>query len=94
MRRLIAALVIAASSASLLAVTIAEAEAQTRRKKAPRTLVIKQRSFTDSGKYPPVGSLQRYVTMDSAHPFPAYYHHRGLYGGETLPGRFGVFSPH
>ncbi len=92
-RRAVATLVIAASSAAMLAVTVASAEAQSRKKKNPRQLTITQRSFLDSGKYPPVGSMQRYVTMDTAHNFPAYLHHRSRYGAETLPGRFGAWSP-
>lgn len=94
MRRFFTALVLAAASASLLAATIANADAQTRKKKSPRELTITQRSFLDSGKYPPVGSMQRHVTMDTHLNVPAYMHHRGRYGGETLPGRFGPWSPH
>ena len=93
MRHILTALVIAASSATLLAATMVSADAQTRKKKDPRTLVIQQRSFLDSGKIPLFGSMNRYVIMDTQHGFPAYYHQRGRYGAETLPGRFGPFQP-
>ena len=91
MRRLLPALVVAAFSASLLA--SAAAEAQTRKKTSPRPLTITQRSFLDSGKIPLMGSLNRYVTMDTQLNYPAYSHQRGRYGMETLPGRFGAFWP-
>lgn len=93
MRRILAALVITAGSAALLAASVISAEAQTRKKKSPRQLTITQRNFLDSGKYPPVGSMNRYVTMDTTHGYPAYMYQRGRYGLETLPGRFGPWSP-
>ena len=92
MRRLIAVLTLFAGAGTLLAVTILEANAQARRG-GPRTLTIKQRSFLDSGKYPPAGSMQRYVTNDTANYSPPYGHMGARYGMETLPGRFGPFSP-
>lgn len=92
MRRIFAALTIAAASAALLAASIASADAQTR-KKGPRQLTITKRSFLDNGKYPPVGSMQRYVTMYTQTNYLPYYDQRGRYGAETLPGRFGPFSP-
>ncbi len=93
MRHILTALAIFASSTAFVAVTVESAEAQARKRTAPRTLVIQQRSFLDSGKHPLPGSLNRYVTNDIQHPHPAYYHQRGRYGLETLPGRFGAFSP-
>jgi len=92
MRRLFAALALAAGSAAMLAMTVASAEAQSR-KKNPRQLTITQRSFLDNGKYPPVGSTRRYVTMFSDHNYLPYHDHRSRYGLETLPGRFGPWSP-
>ena len=91
MRRLFPAFVIAAFSASLLA--SAAAEAQTRKKTSPRPLTITPRSFLDSGKVPLMGSLNRYVIMDTVHNYPAYSHQRSRYGMEMLPGRFGAFWP-
>ncbi len=92
MRRFYTALVIAASTASFLAITAASADAQTR-KKNPRLLVITKRSFLDSGNYPAIGSMNRYVTMDTVYGYPAYMSQRGRYGLETLPGRFGPNWP-
>ncbi len=92
MRRIFTALVIAASTATFLAATIVSADARTR-KKNPRVLVITKRSFLDSGKYPAIGSMNRYVTMDTVFGYPAYMSQRGRYGLETLPGRFGPSWP-
>ena len=92
MRRLFTALVIAASTVGFLAAMVASADARTR-KKNPRILVITKRSFLDSGKYPAVGSMNRYVTMDTVYGSPAYMSQRSRYGLETLPGRFGPNWP-
>lgn len=90
MRRIFAALTIATASAALLAVSSAEAQS---RKQGPRQLTITKRSFLDNGKYPPVGSMQRHVTMYTQTNYLPFYDQRGRYGVETLPGRFGPFSP-
>ena len=63
-RRAVATLVIAASSAAMLAVTVASAEAQSRKKKNPRQLTITQRSFLDSGQ------LRSEVFGEQARHFP------------------------
>lgn len=94
MRRIFAVLALAAGSAAMLAMTVASAEAQSRKKKNPRQLTITQRSFLDNGKVPPPGSMHRYVTIGTAHNLPPYMHHSSRYGAETLPGRFGPWSPH
>ena len=56
-------------------------------------LLVKKRPFTDSGRVVPVGTEANYVYDTMQHQHTAdYYTNRGAYGGETLPGRFGVFG--
>ena len=81
------------TAAVAMAFTTVAAEAQSRKKNPPRQITITKRSFLDNGKYPPVGSMQRYTTMYTQTNFPAYYHQRSRYGVETLPGRFGPMQP-
>ena len=92
MRRLFTAFVIAASSATLLAATMASADAQTR-KKNPRQITITKRSFLDSGKHPLPGTMNRYVTMDTHYGVRPYHNTFVGSGSSSLPGRFGPFWP-
>ena len=56
----------------------------------PRRVVIQGRSFFDSGKQVPVGSLQNYVTTSTTLNRPIYSTFRpDSFGGDILPGRFG-----
>lgn len=90
MRRLTSLILTAAASAALLSASIATADAQ-RRGERPLT-IRKSKSFLNPGYYPPVGSLQKYVTNQTELGKPAYYHPRSSFGQSTLPGRFGVFG--
>lgn len=92
MRKSFALFALAGAAAALVFTSVA-AEAQSRKKNAPRQLTITKRSFLDNGKYPPIGSMNRYATMYTQHNYLPYYDQRGRYGVETLPGRFGAFSP-
>jgi hypothetical protein len=76
---------LAAGSLALLTATISTAEAQSR-----RTVVIKKRSFLDSGRVVPVGSLSGYVTIGTIYNKPAFYNQRSQYGTETLPRTFDI----
>lgn len=92
MRRFIAAVLIAAGSAGFLAVTISDADAQSRKKnKNARELTVRGRAFTDSGKHPLPGSQHRYVEQFTHTNQPAYSY-QGRYG-QSLPGQFGAFQP-
>ena len=79
-----ACLAVAASVAALFVATTADAQAR-----SSRPLIVKKRSFLDTGKVVPVGSESRY--LDSNVRFnrtPDYYSQRGRYGNEMLPGPF------
>jgi hypothetical protein len=77
-------LTLAAALAAVF-VSTAAAEAQSR----SRQLIIKKRSFLDTGNVVPVGSQSRYVTDTiRINRTPDYYAQRGRYGLETLPGPF------
>jgi len=90
MRRF-AKLMLAAGSLALLAGTITSAEAQSRRYRGERpTVVIKKRSFLDSGRVVPVGSLSGYVNVGTIYNKPAFYNQRSQYGTETLPRTFDI----
>ena len=81
-------LMFAAGLLALLAATITAAEAQGRRDRgATPTVVIKKRSFLDSGTVVPVGSLSNYVNVGAAYVNPPYGNRRSAYGRETLPRR-------
>jgi hypothetical protein len=55
-----------------------------------RVLTIHGRSFIDSGKKAPVGSLQNYVTQSTTLNQPAYSTYLpDSFGSDVLPGRFG-----
>ena len=86
-------LVVAASFAAALAgATIAEAKAKPHHRSA-RALLVKKRPFTDAGRVVPVGTESNYVTDSTMRGRTSdYYTNRGAFGGETLPGRFGVFG--
>lgn len=80
-----ACLTLAAALAAIF-VSTAAAEAQDRN---GRPLVIKRRSFLDTGNVVPVGSQSHYVTdTGQLNRTPDYYSQRGRYGLETLPGPF------
>lgn len=77
-------LAVAASIMALFAATAADAQSRSN-----RPLIIKKRSFLDTGKVVPVGSESRYVTDTVRfNRTPDYYSQRGRYGAETLPGPF------
>lgn len=93
MRRIIAAVLIAAGSAAMLTVTIADAEAQSRKKgKGARELTVTGRSFTNSGKHPLPGAEHRYVEQFTVTNRPIYMNAAG-FGNSALPGQFGAFHP-
>jgi hypothetical protein len=82
-----AKLMFAAGTLALVAGTISSAEAQSRRYRGERpTVVIKKRSFLDSGTVVPVGSLNNYVSVGGI--AETNDNLRGRYGRETLPRRF------
>jgi len=82
-----AKLMLAVGTLALVAGTISSAEAQSRRYRGERpTVVIKKRSFLDSGRVVPVGSLNNYVSVGGYAETNDNY--RGRYGRETLPRRF------
>ncbi|MDF2116493.1 hypothetical protein PY365_12980 [Roseiarcaceae bacterium H3SJ34-1] len=91
MRRF-AKLMLAAGSLALLTATITTAEAQSRRYRGETrpTVVIKKRSFLDSGRVVPVGSLSGYVTIGTIYNKPPFYNSRSQYGTETLPRTFDI----
>ena len=83
----------AALAALFCAAAIAEAQPRQRRGEPARPLTVQKRSFLDSGKVVPVGTESHYVRdIFDLQRSPDYYYARGRYGGETLPGRFGVFG--
>jgi hypothetical protein len=84
MMRRFAKLMLAAGSLALLTATITTAEARS------RTVVIKKRSFLDSGRVVPVGSLSGYVNIGTIYNKPAFYNTRSQYGSETLPRTFDI----
>jgi hypothetical protein len=84
MMRRFAKLMLAAGSLALLTATITTAEARS------RTVVIKKRSFLDSGRVVPVGSLSGYVNIGTIYNKPAFYNTRSKYGSETLPRTFDI----
>ena len=92
MSRIVRNLTIAVAATMAVALTgMTIAEAKTSR--GVRQLVVKKRPFTDSGRVVPVGTEANYVYDTMQHQHTAdYYTNRGAYGGETLPGRFGVFG--
>jgi hypothetical protein len=85
MMRRFAKLMFAAGALALLAATVTSAEAQGR-----RTVVIKKRSFLDSGRVVPVGSLSGYVNVGTIYNKPPFYNSRSQYGTETLPRTFDI----
>jgi hypothetical protein len=88
MMRRFAKLMLAAGSLALLTATITTAEARSRGE--GRTVVIKKRSFLDSGRVVPVGSLSGYVNIGTIYNKPAFYNTRSQYGTETLPRTFDI----
>ncbi|MFN3889583.1 MAG: hypothetical protein ACK4MV_04225 [Beijerinckiaceae bacterium] len=97
MRR-INGILLSAIAASAALAFIADAQAQTQKRRANndtvvRTqgappLTIRQRSFLDSGPIVAPRSMQNYVTMDTAWGQPIYNNQRGRMGLETMPTRF------
>ena len=69
--------------AAVLAASVAEARPK-------RVVVIHGRSFLDSGRQVPVGSLQSYTTQSTTLNQPVYLSfQRDGFGNDVLPGRFG-----
>ncbi len=66
------------------------ADAQSRLRDAAPPLTIQRRSFLDSGKQVPVGSLNRYMQQMTQLARPAWSTTGvpGLYGYDALPRRF------
>ncbi len=92
MRRALSLLVLATTFAALGT----SAEAATRHKHgykhhyAGRALTVYRRSFLDTGKIVPVGSMSVYTTVGvgpRSNPMEMGFG-RPLFGNETLPGRF------
>ncbi len=84
-----------ATSASLAvlfgAVSIAAAQTRQKRAQPAREIIVKKRSFLDSGRMVPVGSESNYVQAGTYfNRSPQYFGNRSGYGAETLPGRFDI----
>jgi hypothetical protein len=93
MRRIFAAALIAAGSAAMLGFTIADAEAQSRKKRdGARPLTVTGRSFTNPGAHPLPGAEHRYTEQFNYTNRPVYMNQAG-YGNSSLPGQFGAFHP-
>lgn len=97
MRR-IKAILLSAIAVSAAVAFVAEAQAQTQKRRANKDtvvrtqgappLTIRQRSFLDSGPIVAPRSMQNYVSMDTAWGQPIYNNQRGRMGLETMPARF------
>lgn len=71
-----------------LGVSLAEAQTRSRQPNAP-PLTVQRRSFLDSGKVVPVGSMSNYVSANTTFAVPVYnMSNPSAYGRETLPRRF------
>lgn len=96
--RSINAILLSAIAASTAFVFIADAQAQTQKRRANKDtvvrtqgappLTIRQRSFLDSGPIVAPRSMQNYVNMDTTWSLPVYNNQRGRMGLETMPTRF------
>lgn len=62
------------------------AEAQQRR---PLRVTVQKRSYFDAGKVVPVGSMNRYATVNTISS-PVYSNTSDFYGESTLPPRIGA----
>lgn len=80
-------LLAAGLAVSFAAMTLAAsvAEAQQRR---PLRVTVQKRSFFDAGKVVPVGTMNRYATINAVSS-PVYSNTAELYGESTLPPRIG-----
>lgn len=85
--RIVAMVSLALGALAMTSLAVTSADAQTRK----REVIIKgkkPRSFLDSGRVVPVGSLSNYVYVGTVFNSMPYDAHRGRYGGETLPRRW------
>lgn len=83
--RIVAMVSLALGALAMAGLTVTSADAQTRKKREVVIKGQKARSFLDSGRVVPVGSLSNYVAIGTTFNKMPYDAQRGRYGGETLP---------
>ena len=81
----VAAILAVAAPASTVMVSIAEAQSR----RGPLRVTVQKRSYFDAGKVVPVGSMNRYATVNTVSS-PVYSNTADFYGESTLPARIGA----